>query len=299
MPFGRRGGVRSRYARQKANEMNGKLAVVTGAVSGLGAEVALLLAQRGFDLCLINRSRTKSLPLLQALAETHPERDVTVVEADLADQDAIRDAAAEIVQCHPKIDAVFNVAGVLLGDLTMSRHDNEMHFQVNTLAPYMLMRLLREPLARAGQSSIMNVSSGAIRLTGRLQIEGLRRPSRIKKLTGAYGQSKLALTTLTNALAPDYATTGIVLRSMDPGGNKTAMTAGAGMPTALLLIRPLFFKSPAEGGSEIVAAALDPKYGLKSGLFIAGKKETKPPADSNDPEVQKRLLDLCTALTGV
>jgi NAD(P)-dependent dehydrogenase (short-subunit alcohol dehydrogenase family) len=163
----------------------------------------------------------------------------------------------------------------------------------------MLMRLLREPLALAGRSSILNVSSGAIKLTGRLQIDNLRRPPKLTKLTGAYAQSKLALTTLTNAMAPDYATADIVLRSMDPGGNKTAMTAGAGMPSIMLLIRPLFFKSPSKGGSEIVEAALDPKYGLKSGLFIAGKKETRPPADSSDPEVQKRLLDLCFKLTGV
>jgi NAD(P)-dependent dehydrogenase (short-subunit alcohol dehydrogenase family) len=284
---------------RKADNMTGKVAVVTGAASGLGAEVALLLARHGYDLVLINRNRIKTEPLLQKLAEAHPKCTVGVVEADLADQDAIRFAATEVVQRHPKIDAVFNVAGVLLGDLAMSKHDNEMHFQVNTLAPYMLLRLLREPLAQAGQSAILNVSSGAIKLTGRLQIENLQRPPKIKKLTGAYAQSKLALTTLTNALAPDYATIGIVLRSMDPGGNKTAMTAGSGMPRALLLIRPLFFKSPAEGGSEIVAAALDPKYGRKSGLFIAGNRETKPPADCSDPEVQKRLLDLCFTLTGV
>jgi NAD(P)-dependent dehydrogenase (short-subunit alcohol dehydrogenase family) len=276
-----------------------KVAVVTGAVSGLGAEVALRLAGLGFDLALINRSRAKTQPLLHRIAERHPGCSVDVFEADLADQDALRAAAMEVIKRYPRVDALFNVAGVLLGELVMSKHDNEMHFQVNALAPYMLMRLLRDPLARAPRPVILNVSSGAVNWAGRLDFASLRRPQKVTKLTGAYAQSKLALTTLTNALADEFARAGIVLRSMDPGPNKTPMTVGSGMPRILLLVRPFFFKSPEVGATDIVAAALDPKYGSRSGLFLAGRKERRPPSDSTNPDVQARLLQMCRSLTGV
>ncbi len=71
-----------------------KVAVVTGASSGLGAEIALLLAKRGFDrLVLVNRSRAGSEDTLARLRGASPDLPVEVVEADLADQDRVRAAA--------------------------------------------------------------------------------------------------------------------------------------------------------------------------------------------------------------
>lgn len=279
--------------------MEHPIAVITGASSGMGAHLTTLLAEKGWNLILINRSRAKTQALVQHIHATSPQTQVEIVEADLADQDAVREAAELIARHHDRLDALFNNAGVLLGELAFSRHDNELHFQVNTLAPYMLMRLLHAPLAQAGHATILNVSSSAIEITGSFRIDELRHPPALRKLVGAYAQSKLAVTTLTQALAPAYQQDGIILRSMDPGGTKTSMTGGNGMPGPLLVIRNLAFQSPEKGAQTIYEAALSPHFGAQTGIYISGKKIKQPPKDARDPEVQQKLLALCRELTQV
>jgi NAD(P)-dependent dehydrogenase (short-subunit alcohol dehydrogenase family) len=153
-----------------------KTAVVTGASAGIGAELAVLLARDGFDLVLVNRSRASSADILARLGRDSPAASVEVVEADLADGDQVRAAAEAVARRAPRLDVLFNNAGVLLGEKRMSRHGVEMHAQVNLLAPYMLTRLLAEPLAASGGGRVVNVSSGVVFMTGRLKVENLRDP---------------------------------------------------------------------------------------------------------------------------
>ena len=275
-----------------------RIAVVTGASSGIGAELTLMLAQDGFDLLLVNRSRASSGDVLARLSREAPTAGVEVVEADLADQDQVRAAADAVSTRAPKLHALFNNAGVLLGEKRMSRHGVEMHAQVNLLAPYMLTRLLSEPLAASGDGRVVNTSSAAITVTGRLRVDDLRDPPTFRRLVGPYGQSKLALTTMTNALSPDYARRGVALRSVDPGGNRTKMTAGEGMPWPLSYFHG-FFKRPDKGARLLRDAALDPALDARGGLFLTGGRVKDPPRDANDSAVQSRLLALCRELTGV
>jgi len=221
------------------------------------------------------------------------------VEVDLADQDSLVKAARNVVIDHLRIDVLFNNAGVLLDGHHVSRHQNELHFQVNALAPYMLMRLLRPALAAAPGGRVMNVSSGSIASTGRLRIDELRNPRTRRKLVGPYAQSKLALTTLTSALAEDFGRDGIILRSADPGGTKTRMTRGAGMPRFLRWLQPLFFQDPSLAAERMIDALLDPQFGARSGVYIARSKVRVPPADATNSDVQRRLLVLCESLATV
>ncbi len=278
--------------------MHDKLAVITGASSGLGMLLAERLVRDGWRLVLLNRSRERSRTALERLSAIDPNARVDVIEVDLADRDAIVRAAQTLIAEHPKIDALFNNAGVMLGDLRYSKQDYELHFQINTLAPYLLSRLLAAPLMLA-EGTILNVSSGMIERAGRLDLEELPRPSRMRKLVGPYAQSKLALTTMTNAMALEHDFDRVRLRSMTPGANRTDMTAGVGMPLLLRWLQPLLFKAPEIGAAEIQAAALDPKFGAHSGLYIAKGIVTTPPADANDPKVQAALLALCKECTGI
>ena len=153
-----------------------KTAVVTGAVTGLGASLALQLAAAGWNLVLLNRNRTTSEDLLAQLSRKSPSATVDVIEVDLSDHRSIHAAVAQLIDKHPRIDALFNNAGVLLGDQTTSPPGNEMHFEVNTLAPYQLMRLLRPALKAGGNSVVVNVSANIMEHAGRLRVEDLKQP---------------------------------------------------------------------------------------------------------------------------
>jgi NAD(P)-dependent dehydrogenase (short-subunit alcohol dehydrogenase family) len=276
-----------------------RIAVITGATGGLGAEVASILVRDGWNLVLLSRSEASARPVVERLAREHRQNAIEVVPADLSDQDSIATAATHIGQKRARLDALFNVAGVLLGTHQVSRHGNEMHFQVNTIAPYLLSRLLWPQLAAAPRGVVLNVSSGSIALTGRLRVDELRQPKSFRKLTGPYAQSKLALTTLTNALDRTQSGPPVILRSMDPGPNQTKMTAGSGMPRVMLWLRPLVFGRPEKGAEAIVGSALDPQFSSRSGLYIAGNRIKRPPPDADNIATQDQLLALCSELTGV
>jgi NAD(P)-dependent dehydrogenase (short-subunit alcohol dehydrogenase family) len=274
------------------------VAVVTGASGGIGAEIAVILAKRGYDLVLLNRSHERSQSVLRRLKTEFSSRSIAVIETDLADQDSITKAAQSVLEIYPRISLLFNNAGVLLAGHELSQHGNEMHFQINTLAPYLLMRLLK-PALFAGQVRVMNVSSGSMAMTGKLRIDDLKNPGATKKLFGAYAQSKLALTTLTNGLAKEFEAGGVILRSADPGGTKTNMTRGDGMPTILRWLQPILFKSPQRAASDLVNGLLDAQHGKQSGIYLSKNRIRGTPEDATDPVMQKRLLALCCMLTGV
>jgi NAD(P)-dependent dehydrogenase (short-subunit alcohol dehydrogenase family) len=269
-----------------------KTAVVTASYSGLGLELSKLLAANGFDIVSVNRNAAKSATFADTIRREFPDAKVDTVIADLSNHGSIRQAAADIAQRHPRIDALINNAGVLLGNLTFSTQRNEMHFEVNCVAPVMLLNLLRPQLAAAGRSVVLAVGSSAMAMSGKLDVASLRSPRRVKKLTGAYAQSKFAVTVAYQALAPQFEADGIKLRIGEPGPNKTTMTAGDGMPKLLLPIRNLFFAKPSVGAKRLYDAAFDPKFGERTGLYIEGGKEKTIPKSGRSLETRNEVLAL-------
>ena len=91
----------------------GRLAVVTGANSGLGFETARVLAARGASVVLAVRDAEKGKAAAARIAATAPGADVMVQSLDLASLDSIRAAAGELRARHPGIDLLINNAGVM------------------------------------------------------------------------------------------------------------------------------------------------------------------------------------------
>ena len=99
---------------------------ITGGSGGIGAALVELHARDGWDVVMVNRSATSTQPLIDQVAREHPGVVVDVVEADLADHDAIA-AAAEALLERGRVDRFINNAGVLLGERVTSGHGVEMH----------------------------------------------------------------------------------------------------------------------------------------------------------------------------
>src|SRR5256884_9117181 len=92
---------------------HGRLAVVTGADTGLGFETAQVLAARGASVVLAVRDTEKGKRAAARIAGTAPGADVTVQPLDLTSLDSIRAAAGALRARHPRIDLLINNAGVL------------------------------------------------------------------------------------------------------------------------------------------------------------------------------------------
>lgn len=276
------------------------LAVVTGTSSGMGLSLAAELAARGFDLLMLNRSETRSAAVLRAVEKARPGTVAEIVRVDLSSQEAVNHAAAVVLTrtAGVGIDLLVNNAGVMPERLETTVDGIDLTCQVNLLAPYMLIRLL-EPALAAAKGTVLNVSSGTIYMTWPLRVDRLAEPGKLIRGFGAYAQSKLALATLTEAMAPVLARKGIASRSMSPGAVATGMTAGKGMPAGTRFFRPLF-KTPERGAWEMAEAALSPDFGHVSGGFIAGGgRHWRLPKSARDPETQHRLLEFCREQTGL
>src|SRR5712692_1838187 len=92
---------------------HGRLAVVTGANTGLGFETARVLATHGASVVLAVRDTDKGKRAAARIAGTAPGADVTVQPLDLASLDSVRAAAGELRARHPRIDLLVNNAGVM------------------------------------------------------------------------------------------------------------------------------------------------------------------------------------------
>ena len=83
-----------------------------------------------------------------------------VFAVDLASHEDIKRTTAEMLGKYPKIDYLFNNAGVLTETLQFSGHGNELHFEVNALAPLQLIDALRPALKNAGCAMVVSTSAG-------------------------------------------------------------------------------------------------------------------------------------------
>ncbi|HEX8360424.1 MAG TPA: SDR family NAD(P)-dependent oxidoreductase, partial [Longimicrobium sp.] len=144
--------------------MHGKVCVVTGATGGIGAATARGLAELGATVLLVARDATRGGALREEIARTTGNERVHLFRADLSAQAQVRAVAAEIAAAHPRVDVLVNNAGVYSFRRQESVDGIELTWAVNHLAPFLLTRLLMEPLRAAGGARVIAVSSQAHRL---------------------------------------------------------------------------------------------------------------------------------------
>ena len=271
--------------------------VITGSTGAIGDAIARRLAARGNALVLLNRSEVKTQAQRTEILAKHPNAVVEIVTADLMDTTQIATATDRINDLQGRIDALYNNSGVLTGEMVLSAQGYESHFAVNTLAPYQLIRKLRGKMARpAGEKPgmIVNFSSSAIGGLKTLNVENLANPESVGGLLSTYAQTKLAVTALAAAMADDLRSDNILIRAIDPGATKSAMTTGgnSGMPWFLSWLAPILFASPEKQALKIIDAADPVAFGGRSGIYVANRKEKKMPAAGSDAGRQQDLLEL-------
>ena len=271
-----------------------KVAVITGSTGGIGGAIADQLAAGGWELVLGNRNAEKALQQKTELNAAHPKANVDLIQADLMDVEQIKRAAREILASHSSIDALYNNSGVLTSQRIMSAQGHESNYAVNTLAPYVMLECLRPALKRtagAPKTMIVNTTSAAHNSAKSLDVDMLSDPAKIGGLTGVYATTKLALTTMGTAMAPDLEKDGIMLRSVCPGAVVTPMTKTSdAMPGILKFLVPLLFNKPEKQAGKMINAAKPDSFGGRTGIYITNGKEKVAPKLAEDAGVQSSLM---------
>ncbi|MEM8916351.1 MAG: SDR family NAD(P)-dependent oxidoreductase [Pseudomonadota bacterium] len=275
--------------------------VITGSTGGIGSEIVSQLAARGDAMVLVNRTLAKASVQRAELLARHPGLAIELVTADLMDTAQINEATDKINAFPGRIDALYNNAGILTSEKVLSQQGFESQFAVNVLASYLFIRNLRKKMWRVASDEpamIVNFSSSAITPLKKLAIDNLANPEKVGGLMSTYAQTKLAVTALGPALADSLKSENILIRAIDPGATKTAMTTrgNSAMPKVLAWLAPLLF-SPADKQAAKVIESADPAaFGGRTGLYVANRREKKMPAPANSHETQRALISLLDRL---
>ncbi|WP_371785037.1 SDR family NAD(P)-dependent oxidoreductase [Streptosporangium subroseum] len=180
-------------------EMSGLTALVTGATAGIGRAVAIQLAQEGAEVVVHGRDARRGLEVVAHIEAAGGT--ARFIQADLTNTDDVLRLAKEAGE----VDVLINNAGVykFLPTSEMTDELFDLHMDLNTKAPYLLVRSLAPGMAERGHGSIVNISTLAAAVT--------------TKGTGMYSASKAALEQLTEVWAAEYAGKGLRVNAVAPG----------------------------------------------------------------------------------
>lgn len=261
--------------------------LITGGHSGIGLELTKTLLLEGHHLGLILRNEERKA---KAITNIGRSKNIDFFYADLSKQEEVKKVANDIKNQWKQLDGLFNNAGVLLDQAYYSDQENEMQFEVNTLSVYLLTKELKPLLDQANNPFIINTATGGLHQQKKLNIDNLKRPKKFVKLLGSYMHSKLAITLLMNNLAKEWIN--VHIKSVDPGPNKTGMTAGNGVPALLKPFAKFFFSPPTKGAQKLYNGAFDQKFNGKSGIYITGNKAKNMKMELNKNEIEKILSNI-------
>src|SRR5271167_2998976 len=180
----------ARWTTDDIPPLAGRIAVVTGANSGLGFETALALARAGARVVLACRDEAKGGDALDRIRQAVPAADVRLDRLDLADLASVREFAADFSAGHGGLDLLLNNAGVMAIPRRETADGFEMQFGTNHLGHFALTGLLLDRLLARPGARVVTVSSTAA-MIGRIRFDDLQGSRRYGKWT-AYGQAKLA-----------------------------------------------------------------------------------------------------------
>jgi NAD(P)-dependent dehydrogenase (short-subunit alcohol dehydrogenase family) len=294
----------------------GRIAVITGANSGIGYEAAKALAHAGAKVIIASRNETKANEALANIRAATPGADVAFEPLDLASLDSVARTAARISATVPHIDLLINNAGVMA---IPDRHETEDGFEMQMGANYIghfawTMRLLPKVFS-AEAPRVVTVSSLAHR-SGRINFDDLQWRGRYRSWP-AYCQSKLATLLFSLELDRIARAEGWMLKSVaaHPGYAVTGLqTAGPRMgrdrPGSLeilaKLVEPIASQSAAGGALPTLLAATSPTAESGTMYGPSGFYELKGPpvrakiaSHARDQAIRRRLWDVSEQLTGL
>ncbi|MCW2560432.1 MAG: short-chain dehydrogenase [Mycobacterium sp.] len=288
-------------------DQTGRVAVVTGANTGLGYETAAALAAKGAHVVLAVRNLDKGKDAALRIAQATPGAKVDLQELDLTSLDSVRSAAEQLKSDHYAIDLLINNAGVMFTPKSTTKDGFELQFGTNHLGHFAFTGLLLDRVLAAPGSRVVTVSS----VGHRFARQGIRfddlQWDRDYSRVGAYGQAKLANLLFTYELQRRLAGTQTIATAAHPGGSRTELTRNLPPLVGALtrLVEPLF-QDPDMGALPSLRAATDPSVlgGQYYGPDGFGEQRGYPKvvsssAPSHDVDAQRRLWAVSEELTGV
>jgi len=268
-----------------------KIALVTGATSGIGFETALGLARQGFRVGLVGRDAARTRAAAERIRSAVPEARVDPFTADLSVQAEVRRLAGEVRALYSRLGVLVNNAGAIFDRHALTRDGIERTWALDHLAYVLLSLELLDLLKASAPSRIVNVASAAHR-RGRIAFDDIGHARRFSAMA-VYSQAKLGNVLFTGALARRLDGTGVTVNALHPGVIASGFAGGTGGWFGLgwRLIRP-FMKTPVEGAVTSLRLASAPEVAGMTGLYFDRSGPVATSRLAADRTLQERVWDL-------
>ena len=286
-------------------KQSGRVAIVTGANTGLGFETALVFARKDIEVIMACRNVEKANDAMKRIREKVPEAQLQFLELDLMNLDTVRTFAQAYKKQYDRLDLLINNAGIMIPPFQETKQGFESQMGVNYFSHFLLTGLLLDVLNKTKGSRIVTLSSKAHE-NGKIDFDNLNSEQSYSKFT-AYAQSKLACLMFSLELN----------RRLKADGHETiSVAAHPGVSTTDLgrhinkflyyLLMPVFVfftHKPEKGALPTIMAALDDDVeggdyfgpiGFKEMKGAPGKVNGKPHAYNED--VAKKLWQISEQL---
>jgi NAD(P)-dependent dehydrogenase (short-subunit alcohol dehydrogenase family) len=298
----------ARWTAADVPQQTDRLAVVTGANSGIGLETARVLAERGATVVLACRNTDKAKEAARSIEDGSSSLALEIEQIDLSSLASIRDFAARLHDRHARVDLLINNAGLMWTPKGTTEDGFELQFGTNHLGHFALTGLVLDLLLAVAGSRVVTVSSMGHR-TGRIHFDDLQSQRRYGRHR-AYAQSKLANLMFTFELQRRLAAAGVptIATAAHPGTTRTGLVRHS--PSLIQAGNRAFetvvSQDAATGALPTLRAATDPAvqggeyYGPSGFLELRGAPRRVGTAHrAVDVDAQRRLWAVSEALTGV
>ena len=285
-------------------DQTGRVAVVTGANSGIGFETARALAVKGATVVLACRNLAKGQEALEKITTAHSVARVDLMVLDLSDLQSIREFAHVFKEKYDRLDLLINNAGVMVPPYSKTREGFELQFGTNHLGHFALTGLLIDVMINTGSGRIVNVSSMAHK-AGKIDFDDLQWDTRQYKPWQAYGDSKIANLYFTSELQRRLNEKGAAVKvtAAHPGWTATDLQRNSGI---VRFLNNFFAQKPEAGAWPTLLAAVDSIanggdfYGPRGFMEMKGHpQKVKTNKLAEDPTIAARLWDVSEQLTDV
>ena len=273
--------------------LSGRVAVVTGASSGIGLYTALGLARAGAAVLLVCRNKERG-EAAQAMIVRETGHSPELFLADFASLRAVDRVGGEIAERHPRLHILVNNAGIFVYQRERSVDGYEKTFAVNHLAPFHLTNRLAGALCAGSGGAdaparIVNVSSAASK-AGKIDFDDLMAERKYGSVA-AYAQSKLANILHVNELARRFSAANVTANSLHPGGVNTSIGDADTPPffAALFKVVKPFLLTAEQGAINSLFVSAAPELATVTGAYFEKQKTVPPNPLAIDREIARRL----------
>jgi retinol dehydrogenase-12 len=271
--------------RSSHEPLAGRVALVTGANTGIGLVTARALAAQGAEVHIACRARGAAEAAAKRIA-SETGKNVQLLELDLGDLDSVRRAASTFLASGRPLHILVNNAGVA-GARGKTRSGFELAFGVNHIGHFLLTTQLLPRLRESGHARIVNVASKAHYQAKRIDWDALVRTTRTLTALPEYAVSKLANVLFSAELARRLSGSGVHTYALHPGVIASDVWRSVPQPFRYLMTLPM--KSTEQGAATSIYLASSPTVAGDSGLYYDDCATREPSPLAQDGALAREL----------